>query len=334
MDHYNPNSAILCVDDEVVVTESLRLLFSKHLKTVGVIEVAQSSDEAFEVIQELEEDGIDLQTVIVDYIMPGIKGDELLARIHQKRPKTKKIMLTGQSDIAAIKRAINEADLYRFMEKPWNNEDMVLTTLGAVMAYRHEAALEEQNKKLRGLNDALERKVAERTWELKEKNLELERIAATDFLTGLYNRVKLDEVLAGELRRSERYRRPYGVILMDIDYFKRVNDQHGHQVGDQVLKIVADLLRKGTRETDIVGRWGGEEFMIFCPEIDRAGLLELAEKVRRQIEQYDFPCSGSLTSSFGLTLYTLGDTMDQMILRTDTALYEAKKNGRNQVQFL
>ena len=114
---------------------------------------------------------------------------------------------------------------------------MVLTTLGAVMAYRHEAALEEQNKKLRELNDALERKVAERTRELKEKNLEIERIAATDFLTGLY-------------------RRPYGVILMDIDYFKRVNDRHGHQVGDQVLKIMADLLRNGTRETDIVGRWG------------------------------------------------------------------------------
>ena len=124
------------------------------------------------------------------------------------------------------------------MEKPWNNEDMVLTTLGAVMAYRHEAALEEQNKKLRELNDALERKVAERTRELKEKNLEIERIAATDFLTGLY-------------------RRPYGVILMDIDYFKRVNDRHGHQVGDQVLKIMADLLRNGTRETYIVGRWGG-----------------------------------------------------------------------------
>ena len=124
------------------------------------------------------------------------------------------------------------------MEKPWNNEDMVLTTLGAVMAYMHEAALEEQNKKLRELNDALERKVAERTRELKEKNLEIERIAATDFLTGLY-------------------RRPYGVILMDIDYFKRVNDRHGHQVGDQVLKIMADLLRNGTRETDIVGRWGG-----------------------------------------------------------------------------
>jgi len=106
------------------------------------------------------------------------------------------------------------------------------------MAYMHEAALEEQNKKLRELNDALERKVAERTRELKEKNLEIERIAATDFLTGLY-------------------RRPYGVILMDIDYFKRVNDRHGHQVGDQVLKIMADLLRNGTRETYIVGRWGG-----------------------------------------------------------------------------
>jgi len=105
-------------------------------------------------------------------------------------------------------------------------------------------------------------------------------------------------------------------------------------VGNQVLKIMADLLRNGTRRTDIVGRWGGEEFMILCPEIDCAGLMELAEKLRRQIEQYDFPGPKSLTSSFGLTLYILGDTMDQMILRTDTALYEAKKNGRNQVQFL
>ena len=161
--------AILCVDDEPVVTESLRSLFSQTLKNIKIIEIAHDAEEAMEVVEEFIEDKIDLHVVISDYIMPGTKGDDLLVDIHEKFPKAKKIMLTGQSDINGVKNAINKAQLYRFLEKPWINDDMILTIRGAITAYEQETRLEQQNLELKKLNQELEKKVMERTRELDEK---------------------------------------------------------------------------------------------------------------------------------------------------------------------
>ena len=326
-------SAVLCVDDEPVVTDSLRRLLSKHLKEAQVIEVAHGAAEALEVIEELREDGIELQAVVADYLMPDVKGDELLVRIHAEYPRVKKIMLTGQSDIGGVKRAINDADLYRFLEKPWSNEDLVLTLRGALAAYRQERDLELSNRALRDLNEALEVKVAERTAELEEKSRELEWLAITDRLTGLYNRAKIDETLEGELQRTARFQRPFGIILLDLDHFKGVNDTHGHQVGDQVLIEFAGLLKKHTRDTDAVGRWGGEEFLVICPETEELGVVKLAETLREAVERHAFPVVRSKTASFGVTAHQAGDNVANMIARADQALYDAKGAGRNRVVF-
>ncbi|WP_028581877.1 GGDEF domain-containing response regulator [Desulfogranum japonicum] len=325
-------TAILCVDDEPIVTESLRTLFLQELKNVTIIEVAHSADEAMEVIEEFIEDRIEVLVVISDYIMPGTKGDELLAQIHAVLPKTKKIMLTGQSDIKGIRHAINKARLYRFLEKPWMNDDMVLTISGAITSYRQEVLLEQQNQELVKLNQELEEKVKARTRELEEKNRELEQIAIRDRLTGLFNRRKLDEVLATEIARSERYGNQFGVILIDIDHFKNVNDMHGHQVGDLVLQLFAAQLCQSVRQVDVLGRWGGEEFLVICPETKQEGLFSLAQKLRKKVLEKYISEVGPKTASFGVAIFEEGDTAASIVEKADKALYRAKEKGRNRVE--
>ncbi len=169
--------------------------------------------------------------------------------------------------------------------------------------------------------------------QLEEKNDALNHLAVTDQLTGLYNRLKLDSTLKNELDRSERFNHIFGIILLDIDNFKEVNDTHGHQTGDKILISIAELLNNHTRKTDVVGRWGGEEFLIICPETCEKGIMKLAENLRRIIENYKFPVIFSKTASFGVTLYRRDDSIQTIIKRSDKALYNAKESGKNCIAF-
>ncbi|MGB0696182.1 MAG: GGDEF domain-containing protein [Rhodospirillaceae bacterium] len=178
----------------------------------------------------------------------------------------------------------------------------------------------------------MQNRLAEAHAELQLTHRELEKTAMTDPLTGLTNRVKLDEMFAQEAARSERYGGPLSVILMDIDHFKQVNDTHGHQVGDNVLKQTATILRKLARDADIVGRWGGEEFLILCPETDLGGASMLAERMRKAIAEHAFPALGAMTSSFGVATHRKGDSDASILKRADVALYRAKAEGRNRVE--
>jgi len=168
--------------------------------------------------------------------------------------------------------------------------------------------------------------------ELEKKNRQLNTFAHTDPLTGLSNRAKLDQVLANELQRSQRYVLQVGVIMLDLDHFKQVNDNFGHQVGDVLLKEVAQLLTEHTRKVDTVGRWGGEEFMLICPETDIDALALLAEKLRLVIASYSFTRIDKQTASFGITTFEPGDTSDSLVKKADKALYLAKDAGRNRVE--
>ena len=159
----------------------------------------------------------------------------------------------------------------------------------------------------------------------------LEKIAVTDRLTGLYNRTKLDEVFANELARAERYGESVAVIMADIDKFKSVNDTYGHQVGDSVLSEFAAIVRKLVRDTDIAGRWGGEEFLVICSHVDLNGAHILAERIRAAVAGHSFPVVGQKTCSFGVASHRPGDTAETIVNRADMALYEAKHNGRNRV---
>lgn len=135
----------------------------------------------------------------------------------------------------------------------------------------------------------------------------------------------------GEIERSARYGTHFSLIMLDIDYFKSVNDTYGHAVGDRVLTEIPDVLQGMTRRTDVLFRWGGEEFVLLLPETGRTGAVQLAELVRERIATVRFEGVGPVTVSIGAAEYESGESMDQLLQRVDEALYEAKRGGRNRV---
>jgi len=169
---------------------------------------------------------------------------------------------------------------------------------------------------------------------IKTRSEKFKILSETDPLTGIYNKGKFNQVLEEELKKVKRYGRPLGVILFDIDHFKKINDTYGHQVGDYVLKTIAKLVKENIRDTDTFARWGGEEFVILAPETDLNGLKTLAEKLRKIIENHDFEPVKKVTSSFGITEAVPEDTTDTVIKRADEALYLAKERGRNRVEIV
>jgi diguanylate cyclase (GGDEF)-like protein len=160
---------------------------------------------------------------------------------------------------------------------------------------------------------------------------ELRRLASTDGLTGIYNRSKIEQVLTIEVLRARRYKHPLSIIIADIDHFKVVNDTYGHNVGDVVLTGIASMMKEHVREVDFIGRWGGEEFLIVCPETTADGARKLAEKLRKKIEKHHFKDIGIKTISMGVAQIEKDDWDEEMIKRADKNLYKAKRSGRNRV---
>ncbi|MEC4749350.1 diguanylate cyclase [Methylomicrobium sp. Wu6] len=167
---------------------------------------------------------------------------------------------------------------------------------------------------------------------LQALNKELELLSNTDMLTGIANRRLLNHAFAKEIARARRYHSSFSVIMLDIDYFKTINDNFGHQAGDHVLQMLAVLLDETVRANDLVGRWGGEEFLLLCPETDLNGALQLANTIRQKIQQYDFGLPLIVTVSLGVAEYHESQSLEDLIKIADTALYNAKKAGRNQVK--
>lgn len=168
--------------------------------------------------------------------------------------------------------------------------------------------------------------------QLVVQNGALERLAVTDQLTGLNNRMRLDQALGEERLRNQRYASGFALLIIDVDHFKLVNDTFGHQVGDQVLVGIARTLLDSVRQIDMVGRWGGEEFLVICREADLDGARVLAEKLRLAVQAQVFPGVGQKTVSIGVTMFQPGDELNATLARADTALYRAKHEGRNRVE--
>lgn len=185
------------------------------------------------------------------------------------------------------------------------------------------------NRKIIKTNKLLE----EAQKKIEEKNKELEKLATTDKLTNLYNRRKLEELLEIEINRSERFGHSFGLAIVDIDKFKEVNDTYGHQRGDKVLEEVANILSTHKRKTDFVGRYGGEEFVIICPESSLEGVLRLMETFKEKIYTHKFHEVKNKTASFGVTISQKGDTIESLLKRADIALYRAKNKGRNRIEY-
>ncbi|RAK09331.1 diguanylate cyclase (GGDEF)-like protein [Halanaerobium saccharolyticum] len=163
-------------------------------------------------------------------------------------------------------------------------------------------------------------------------NNKLRFLAHNDQLTGVSNRRDLTNILEKEYERNQRYNNTFSFIIFDIDHFKIINDNYGHNTGDRILKELSNLVNTNIRKSDYFGRWGGEEFVVIAPENNLKSAEKLAEKLRREIDKYNFINERNVTASFGVAEISADENIDNLIKRADDALYRAKQNGRNRVE--
>ena len=220
--------------------------------------------------------------------------------------------------------------------------EVLLLSLALAARLSNERRLREQAQgevieAQRQANERLELRVAERTQALERLNHRLDAASRTDGLTGVFNRRHFDEVLQAEVRRSQRSGQPLGLLLVDLDHFKHINDTFGHPAGDACLRVVADLLRHAVRRSsDVVARYGGEEFIVLLPMADLGGCLRLGEAIRSDIEATPVSFEAhtiAMTASLGVCCRPVaaGEDGSALLRATDQALYAAKHGGRNRV---
>ena len=204
----------------------------------------------------------------------------------------------------------------------------------------------QAEERLQKAFDELDMRVRERTADLAEANElliaeiaerkraeeKLRELSETDHLTKIYNRRKLLELLGTEVAKAKRYARPLTIVMLDIDHFKKINDNYGHSIGDIVLKITTNIVGGIIRKVDIFARYGGEEFMILSPETGMEGALVMAEKIRVAVETYSYPAGVSVTISAGVAEWSRDDSVAAFIKKVDETLYVAKNRGRNRVE--
>lgn len=247
--------------------------------------------------------------VLLDIEMPGLNGYQVLEQIKADPELTNipVVFLTSRTDTADIVAGIR-GGAHDYLKKPFEPAELLARVGSAV----HVKQLRDQ---------------------LWERNAELDRISRTDSLTGLFNRWHLQEELARLRRTAQRYQEPIAIILFDIDHFKHVNDHYGHPAGDLVLVEFARRLTAQVRSCDVVGRWGGEEFLVLMPRTDLAGAIRVAERIRAVTARTPVAAGATeipLTVSGGCALGSADDSED-LIKLADTRLYEAKTGGRNRI---
>jgi two-component system, cell cycle response regulator len=275
-------------------------------------EVVLASDglEALHILQQPDAP----QLAILDWLMPGVDGVQICKEIrrHRSEPYTYLLLLTGRNARCDVIEGL-DAGADDYVIKPYDPQELqVRLRTGKRILYLQEQLIAARES-------------------LREQ-------ATHDVLTGLYNRAAVFELLDNELTRQQRHGGSVGVVLVDLDRFKQVNDEHGHLIGDQVLKGAAEAMQKCTRRYDFIGRFGGEEFVVVLPGCDRMNALSHAERMRIAVSQMsiDVPTGAiQATASFGVTIAQPNGGTDAMrlIRAADVALYQAKKNGRNRVEF-
>ncbi len=276
--------------------------FEKFLKSLTgrLKEVDQYLQTNIEEHEASYQNGIKLDNVVKDQVK-GI-GDSV----------------TGLSTLKEVEHAVQ------------SHLDKIMTHLD-----QHRAEENVRVARIKEQNEALSRrlkKLESQSSELRKQVLESQNKALQDPLTQLPNRMAYDQRMQQEYARWKRYHNTLLIMVWDIDFFKQVNDQYGHQAGDKVLKVVAQVLQKNLRETDFVARFGGEEFVSLMPETTLGGGYKVAEKIRGIIEKLEFHYRGDnvkVTISCGISLFVEGDTPDSAFSRADKALYQAKEQGRN-----
>jgi diguanylate cyclase (GGDEF)-like protein len=435
-------SVIVCVDDQWDILQSLGNQLRRNFGKNYDIELSSGGEDALLLCAELIAEGKDIPLIISDQRMPGMEGDALLIQLHTLYPQTLKIMLTGQADADSVGNVVNAAALYRYIRKPWDETDLVLTVTEALRRFQQEQQLVEQNELLKKINAKLQSSLSlllatlEATtdgilvldnfgkvvsfnqkfttiWHLLDSELAcgedelldaiLEQLtepdaihfqvlfaqsniekhdfltlksgsiieywlqpqqlageivgsvwsfqdvtqekqteaimkyqALHDTLTNLPNRVLFNQKFAAALHDAANDSKLIAVMFLDLDRFKEVNDTFGHSVGDLLLQRVVQRLSGCLREVDLLARWGGDEFVLFLPQIrHRENAGEIAHRFI-EVLQPEFLLESyclDVSASVGIAMYPHdGLDISTLLQNADMALYQAKKRGRNNYQ--
>ncbi len=298
--------SILIIDDSETIRERVR----EALGRAGLCDELLLATDGLNGIKLFLNNKVDL--VLCDVVMPGIDGFKFL-KLKREKPEyhdVPVIMLSGQEHLTEKIRGF-QAGASDYITKPFHDDELI--------------ARINVHLQIKRLQD-----------ELRGKNVQLEELSRVDPLTGLANRRHFMECLEREFARTVRYGGPLAFVMADLDHFKSINDRFGHQVGDDALIIVAQRLREGVRDQDIVGRYGGEEFGLILPETSLVGSAVVAERCRMLIEQSPISADGQrfeLTVSLGAAAcpHEAISTPDDLIRIADDALFKAKAAGRNRL---
>jgi diguanylate cyclase (GGDEF)-like protein len=307
MDSSSSELKILVADDSPVYRKLVERSLSGERYTVFF---AKNGREAMDLFAEHQP-----ALVITDWSMPDISGIELCQRIRRDYQQVYAyvIILTGNTDKEEVIEGL-AAGADDYLTKPF-----------------HPGELQARVR--------VGRRIVDLHREVQDKNRQLEQMALTDPLTGLPNRRAIDFWASRELSAAVRHDFPIWVAIADLDHFKSINDTHGHDAGDIVLKGFADILKSNTRQSDICGRLGGEEFLVILTHVEKENVTIAIERIRKQFEAQKFTVAlrtFGATASFGIAgiRATARPDFSDLVTRADAALYHAKRQGRNRVEFV
>jgi two-component system, cell cycle response regulator len=299
---------ILIADDSIV---SRHLLEATLHKWGYDVMVACDGAQALELLEREDAPGL----IILDWMMPGMTGVEVCKRIRGRdsEPYTYILLLTSKSQKEDLIEGM-EAGADDYITKPFDQNELQVRLRAGIRLVDLQSQLLKAREDLRDQ-------------------------ATRDSLTRLWNRSSILGELGRELSRLERDRRPLGVVIVDLDHFKNINDTYGHVAGDAVLREAARRMQNGIRQYDSIGRYGGEEFLILFPGCSEQDCFAQADRLRKQLAQAEMSVNDSslrVTASFGVTTAMPGQscTQEGLIRSADEALYIAKKSGRNRVEIL
>ncbi len=299
---------VLVADDSIV---SQHLLGATLKKWGYEVVLAGDGTQAWEILQRADAPAL----AVIDWMMPGLTGLELCKNIREqaREPYIYILLLTSKNLKEDLIQGM-DAGADDYIVKPFDQHELNVRLRAGMRLVELQAELLSAREALR-------------------------EQATKDSLTKIWNRSSILENLRGELARSERDAKPVGVILVDLDHFKGINDAFGHFAGDVVLQEATERMRHSIRNYDAIGRYGGEEFLILVPGCDEMSTFAQAERLRSHLAkgQIQLPTTGvTLTASFGCTSALPGrhTTAEMLVRRADEALYLAKKLGRNRVEFL
>lgn len=257
--------------------------------------------------------------ILLDRVLPDIDGNEICRwlKLNQDTKGIPIIMLTVKDSVSDKVNGL-EAGADDYLPKPYDEVELNARIYSCLRTKALQDELRQKNK------------------QLEEMLTRVETLAITDPLTGLFNRRRFESILSLEFKKATRYQAPLSCMMIDIDYFKEVNDAYGHRTGDMILKEIAGIIHKNIREVDTAARWGGEEFAVLIPNTTKEDAFQPANRILKTVSKHSFPDIGGrhVTVSIGIA-----DIMDpaitneeKLVHAADLAMYAAKRKGRNKIE--